>query len=51
MFFENQGAEQHRDDAQMHHFLDTNLYRAKPRVRDSLHSIINKRIPIECFSF
>ena len=33
MFFESQGAEQHRDDAQMHHFLDTNLYRAKPRVR------------------
>jgi len=33
MFFESQGAEQHRDDAQMHHFLDTNLYRARPRVR------------------
>ena len=33
MFFESQGAEQYRDDAKMHHFLDTNLYRAKPRVR------------------
>ncbi|CAF4008609.1 unnamed protein product [Rotaria magnacalcarata] len=33
MFFESQGPDHYRDDAQMHHFLDTNLYRAKPRVR------------------
>ena len=33
MFFENQSAEQYRDDAQMHHFLESNLYRARPRVR------------------
>jgi hypothetical protein len=32
MFYENHGAEHHNDDAQMHHFLDTNLYRARPRV-------------------
>lgn len=38
MFFESQGAEQHRDDAQMHHFLDTNLFRARPRVRDRFSS-------------
>ena len=41
MFFESQGAEQYRDDAQMHHFLDTNLYRARPRV--SYHLDILKR--------
>ncbi|CAF4901528.1 unnamed protein product, partial [Rotaria socialis] len=29
----------YRDDAQMHHFLDTNLYRAKPRVSDWLLDI------------
>lgn len=39
MFFENQGAEQYRDDAKMHHFLDTNLYRARPRVRKSIQSV------------
>lgn len=33
MFFETQGTEHYHDDAQMHHFLDTNLYRARPRVR------------------
>jgi hypothetical protein len=33
MLFENAAAEYHHDDAQMHHFLDTNLYRARPRVR------------------
>ncbi|UJR27956.1 hypothetical protein I4U23_009214 [Adineta vaga] len=38
MFFENQGTEQHRDDAQMHHFLDTNLYRARPRAAIHLRS-------------
>jgi hypothetical protein len=32
MFYENHGAEHQHDDAQMHHFLDTNLYRARPRV-------------------
>ncbi|CAF3492449.1 unnamed protein product [Rotaria sordida] len=31
MFFESQGTEHYHDDAQMHHFLDTNLYRARPR--------------------
>jgi len=34
MFFQNNAAEHHHDDAQMHHFLDTNLHRAKPRVRE-----------------
>ncbi|CAF4404095.1 unnamed protein product, partial [Adineta steineri] len=39
MFFENHhGAEQYRDDAQMHHFLDTNLYRARPRATIHLRS-------------
>ncbi|CAF1301854.1 unnamed protein product [Adineta ricciae] len=38
MFFESQGAEQYRDDAQMHHFLDTNLYRARPRAAIHLRS-------------
>jgi hypothetical protein len=33
MFFENHSAEHHHDDGNMHHFLDTNLYRARPRVR------------------
>ena len=32
MYFKSQAAEQYTDDAQMHHFLDTNLYRAKPKV-------------------
>ncbi len=32
MYFESQGTEQYRDDAHMHHFLDTNLFRARPRV-------------------
>ena len=35
MFFENQAAEYHHDDAQMHHFLDANLYRARPRVSET----------------
>jgi hypothetical protein len=34
MFFENHATEHHHDDAHMHHFLDTNLYRARPRVRE-----------------
>jgi len=39
MFFESQGgAEQYRDDAKMHHFLDTNLYRARPRATIHLRS-------------
>jgi len=48
MFFERQGGEQqHRDDAKMHHFLDTNLYRARPRVRHfSIKSLDIKRILI-----
>jgi hypothetical protein len=33
MFFENHGVDHHHDDGNMHHFLDNNLYRAKPRVR------------------
>jgi hypothetical protein len=33
MFFGNHAAEHHHDDAHMHHFLETNLHRAKPRVR------------------
>ena len=32
MFYHDRGAEQYVDDAKMHHFLDSNLYRAKPRV-------------------
>jgi len=39
MFFENHAAEHHHDDANMHHFLDTNLYRARPRVRKSTQSV------------
>jgi uncharacterized protein YegP (UPF0339 family) len=39
MFFENHAAEHHHDDANMHHFLDTNLYRARPRVRKSIQSV------------
>ena len=32
MYFESQGPEHYHDDAHMHHFLDTNLYRARPKV-------------------
>ncbi|CAF4667134.1 unnamed protein product, partial [Rotaria sp. Silwood1] len=38
MFFESQGNEHYHDDAQMHHFLDTNLYRARPRAAIHLRS-------------
>ncbi|UJR21456.1 hypothetical protein I4U23_024541 [Adineta vaga] len=31
MFFENRGGDHHHDDAHMHHFLDSNLYSARPR--------------------
>ncbi|CAF5135498.1 unnamed protein product, partial [Rotaria sp. Silwood1] len=33
MLFGNHGAEHHQDDAEMHHFLDTNLHHARRRVR------------------
>lgn len=46
MFFESQGAEQHRDDAQMHHFLDTNLFRARPRVRKWFGLIFSNEMDI-----
>ncbi|CAF1101213.1 unnamed protein product [Adineta ricciae] len=31
MFFENRGGDHHHDDVQMHHFLDSNLFNARPR--------------------
>lgn len=34
MTYHDRGTEQHADDAKMHHFLDTNLHRAKPRVSE-----------------
>jgi hypothetical protein len=34
MFYHDRGTEQHSDEAKMHHFLETNLFRAKPRVSE-----------------
>ena len=49
MFFESQRTDHHRDDAQMHHFLETNLYRAKPKVRKysfKISYLINKQMSL-----
>ena len=45
MFYHDRSAEQYTDDAKMHHFLDTNLFRAKPPV--SVEKL--KRQAIVCY--
>ena len=40
MFFEKKGVEHHHDEAKIHHFLDNNLYRAKPRVNRIRRSVL-----------
>lgn len=45
MFYHDRNTEQYTDDAKMHHFLDMNLFRAKPRVsREEEFIICAKRV-------